>query len=99
MSIPATPAPSAGPAMRNPDLPRQRQATAARALMPAPPQQAASQQQGGYTSLGPFGAPPAGADAGATLTLGGLMPMHPLQKTVSDPFNEGEAAEWLLRLA
>ncbi len=25
-------------------------------------------------------------------------PRGPLQKTVSDAFNEGEAAEWLLRL-
>lgn len=83
--------------MRDPNLARQKQVSG-RVLRPGPTKQAAS-QQGGYTSLGPFCGPPAVADAGATLTLGGLMPMHPLQKTVSGPFNEGEAAEWLLRLA
>lgn len=42
------------------------------------------------------------ADASATLSLlpmqGGPVPGGPLQKTRSDAFNEGEAAEWLLRL-
>ena len=98
MSVPATPAPSAGPAMHDPDLARQRRAAAAPVLRTGLSKQAAS-RQGGHMSLRPFAGPPAGADAGATLTLGGVMPVHALQKTMSDPFNEGEAAEWLLRLA
>ena len=64
----------------------------------------------GLTSLRSFLDPLGGADASATLSLvpkgGHRMTEGPLsgftggtlQKTVSDAFNEGEAAEWLLRL-
>ena len=84
--------------MRDPDQARQRRAAAAPLLGAGLSKQAAS-RQGGHMSLRPFGGPPAGADAGATLTQEGVVPVHALQKTMSDPFNEGEAAEWLLRLA
>ncbi len=50
----------------------------------------------------PSSALPEGPDAGATLSmaqkLGDRSPEGPLKRQVSDAFNEGEAAEWLLRL-
>lgn len=53
-------------------------------------------------SLPSFLASLGGPDAGATLSMaqkrGDLLPGAPLQRQISDAFNEGEAAEWLLRL-
>ena len=59
-------------------------------------------KQAQLPSLPSFLAPLGGPDAGAMLSMaqkqGDLLPGAPLQKQISDAFNEGEAAEWLLRL-